>query len=49
MAVGVEAQERVMGRSKGAGSVELDDKEPTSHIARTDQDGIGKVLRRNIP
>jgi porphyrinogen peroxidase len=40
-------QEAVIGRTKNA-SVELDDKSPTSHIARTDQDEIGKILRRNI-
>ena len=37
-----------MGRTKDAASTELDDKSPTSHIARTDQDEIGKILRRNI-
>jgi porphyrinogen peroxidase len=40
-------QETVIGRTKDA-SVELDDKSPTSHVARTDQDEIGKILRRNI-
>ena len=47
--IGTSAQERVMGRTKDAASTELDDKSPTSHIARTDQDEIGKILRRNIP
>src|SRR5262245_6305178 len=40
-------QEAVIGRTKDA-SVELEDKSPTSHVARTDQDEIGKILRRNI-
>ena len=36
-----------MGRTKDAASTELDDKSPTSpHIARTDQDEIGKILGR---
>ena len=37
-----------MGRTK-AESVELDDKAPSSHVARTDQDRFGKVFRRNMP
>jgi porphyrinogen peroxidase len=48
-AIGTEAQEQVMGRTKDAVSIELDDKASTSHIARTDQDEVGKILRRNIP
>ena len=37
-----------MGRTKDE-SVELDDKAPSSHVARTDQDRFGKVFRRNMP
>ena len=37
-----------MGRTKSE-SVELDDKPPASHVARTDQDRFGKVFRRNMP
>jgi putative iron-dependent peroxidase len=48
-AIGTAAQEEVIGRSKDASSAELDDKSPTSHVARTDQDELGKILRRNIP
>lgn len=44
----VEAQERVMGRTK-PGSVELDPQPPDSHVARTDQDVHGHVFRRNMP
>ena len=47
--IGTAAQEGVMGRSKDASSTELADKSPPSHIARTDQDEVGKILRRNIP
>ncbi len=43
-----EQQERVIGRTK-AGSVELDDKPETSHVARTDQDEFGHIFRRNTP
>jgi putative iron-dependent peroxidase len=39
-------QERAMGRTK-ADSVELDPKPEASHVARTDQDTLGHVLRRN--
>ena len=46
--IGTSAQEQVMGRTKDASSTELDDKSPTSHVARTDQDEVGKILRRNI-
>jgi porphyrinogen peroxidase len=41
-------QERIMGRTKLDG-VELEDKPPDSHIARTDQDEFGKIFRRNMP
>jgi putative iron-dependent peroxidase len=44
----VERQEQVIGRTKGE-SVELDDKAPESHVARTDQDRFGKIFRRNMP
>jgi putative iron-dependent peroxidase len=42
-----EQQQAVMGRTK-PDSIELDDKPATSHIARTDQDELGQILRRNI-
>jgi putative iron-dependent peroxidase len=41
-------QERVMGRTKRE-SVELENKPPDSHVARTDQDKFGKIFRRNMP
>src|SRR5262245_6077016 len=41
-------QELVIGRRK-ADSVELDDKPADSHVARTDQDELGKIFRRNMP
>jgi porphyrinogen peroxidase len=44
----VERQEQVIGRRK-ADSVELEDKPDDSHVARTDQDTFGKILRRNTP
>jgi len=40
-------QERVIGRRK-ADSDELDPKPPASHVARTDQDRLGRIFRRNI-
>ena len=40
-------QERVIGRTKND-SVELTDKPETSHAARTDQDEVGKIVRRNL-
>ena len=40
-------QESVIGRRK-ADSSELDPPPPASHVARTDQDRLGKVFRRNI-
>ena len=43
-----ERQEQVIGRRK-ADSVELDDKPDDSHVARTDQDRLGKIFRRNMP
>jgi porphyrinogen peroxidase len=45
--LGVERQELVIGRKK-ADSVELDPKPDDSHVARTDQDTFGKILRRNM-
>ena len=41
-------QERVIGRGK-ADSVELENKPPDSHVARTDQERFGKIFRRNLP
>jgi porphyrinogen peroxidase len=43
----VATQEAIIGRRK-SDSVELDPRPPTSHVARTDQDAFGKILRRNI-
>jgi porphyrinogen peroxidase len=43
----VPSQEAVIGRRK-SDSEELDPKPVTSHVARTDQDEFGKILRRNI-
>jgi len=40
-------QEAVIGRTKDTDE-ELDPKPATSHIARTDQDELGQILRRNI-
>jgi porphyrinogen peroxidase len=45
--LGVERQEKVIGRTK-ADSVELDPRPADSHVARTDQDTFGKILRRNM-
>jgi porphyrinogen peroxidase len=41
-------QEGIMGRTKLDG-VELENKPPDAHIARTDQDQFGKIFRRNMP
>jgi putative iron-dependent peroxidase len=41
-------QERVIGRTKKE-SIELEDKTPESHVARTDQDRFGRIFRRNMP
>ena len=38
----------MIGRNK-ADSVELEDKPEDSHVARTDQDVFGDILRRNMP
>jgi putative iron-dependent peroxidase len=40
-------QEAIIGRRK-SDSLELDPRPETSHVARTDQDTFGKILRRNI-
>jgi porphyrinogen peroxidase len=45
--LGVERQEQVIGRRK-VDSVELDPRPDDSHVARTDQDDFGKILRRNM-
>ncbi|HCB05174.1 MAG TPA: Dyp-type peroxidase [Nocardioides sp.] len=39
-------QEAAIGRTK-AGSIELDPRPESSHVARTDQDDTGHILRRN--
>jgi porphyrinogen peroxidase len=41
-------QEAAIGRTK-ADSVELEDRPDTSHAARTDQDELGHIFRRNTP
>jgi porphyrinogen peroxidase len=41
-------QERIMGRTK-LDSIELENKPPDSHVARTDQDEFGNIFRRNMP
>ncbi len=41
-------QEQVIGRKKDD-SAELADKPADSHVARTDQDTLGKIFRRNMP
>jgi putative iron-dependent peroxidase len=43
----VEIQEQVIGRRK-PDSVELDPRPEDSHVASTDQDTFGKILRRNM-
>lgn len=45
---GVEVQERAIGRTK-SDNVELDPKPAGAHNARTDQETVGKILRKNIP
>jgi putative iron-dependent peroxidase len=47
-ALPIEQQERIMGRTK-LESVELENKPPDSHVARTDQDEFGHIFRRNMP
>jgi putative iron-dependent peroxidase len=46
--LGVAEQEAVIGRRK-ADSAELDPRPASSHVARTDQDRLGTIFRRNIP
>lgn len=43
----VATQEEFMGRRK-EDSIELDPLPPASHVARTDQERLGKIFRRNI-
>jgi porphyrinogen peroxidase len=47
-ALPVTQQERVIGRTK-LDSIELENKPPDSHVARTDQDDFGNIFRRNMP
>jgi putative iron-dependent peroxidase len=44
----VARQEEVMGRTK-LDSIEVEEKQPDSHVASTDQDRFGKIFRRNMP
>jgi putative iron-dependent peroxidase len=46
-ALPVEAQEAIIGRRK-PDSVEFEDKPTDSHVASTDQDVFGDILRRNM-
>ena len=46
-ALDVADQERAIGRTK-IGSIELDPKPASAHAARTDQDEVGKIVRRNL-
>jgi porphyrinogen peroxidase len=46
-ALAVERQEQVIGRTKGD-STELDPRPADSHVASTDQDTFGTILRRNM-
>ena len=43
----VATQEAIIGRTK-SDSVELDPRPPASHVARTDQEELGKIFRRNV-
>jgi len=47
-ALPVDAQERVMGRTK-LDSIELTDRPDDSHVASTDQERFGDIFRRNMP
>ncbi|HEX5284405.1 MAG TPA: Dyp-type peroxidase [Bryocella sp.] len=47
-ALSTQQQEQVMGRTR-LDSVELENKPPDSHVARTDQDEFGNIFRRNMP
>ena len=44
----VDEQEAAIGRTK-ADSIELDPRPDSSHVARTDQDDLGEIFRRNMP
>jgi putative iron-dependent peroxidase len=46
MSLSTVQQESIIGRTK-AESVELEDRPLTSHVARTDQDQLGHIFRRN--
>jgi putative iron-dependent peroxidase len=47
-ALAVAAQEAAMGRTKDD-STELDPRPESAHVARTDQDDLGEIFRRNMP
>ncbi len=47
-ALPIDQQERIIGRTK-LESIELENKPPDSHVARTDQDEFGDIFRRNMP
>jgi porphyrinogen peroxidase len=47
-ALPIQQQEHIMGRTK-LDSIELENKPPDSHVARTDQDEFGNIFRRNMP
>jgi putative iron-dependent peroxidase len=47
-ALSTRLQEAAMGRTK-VDSIELEDKPESSHVARTDQDELGQIFRRNTP
>jgi putative iron-dependent peroxidase len=47
-ALPITQQERIIGRTK-LDSIELENKPPDSHVARTDQDEFGNIFRRNMP
>jgi putative iron-dependent peroxidase len=47
-ALPINQQERIIGRTK-LDSIELENKPPDSHVARTDQDEFGNIFRRNMP
>jgi porphyrinogen peroxidase len=47
-ALSVERQQHIMGRTK-LDSIELKNKRPDSHVARTDQGKFGNIFRRNMP
>ena len=47
-ALGTHGQEQAMGREKLSGE-ELDPRPESAHNARTDQDDLGHIFRRNTP